>query len=371
MRVLVITPRLGKDPWTTGPIAAAVLRAIAESGHEPVLAADSIEDAEMFALACATETYRDFSPTSSDFPPGFGAWARKAAERIKPERTLSLCRTVVGDAWWPLEPTRGAWLRRTLGTKSLIGIAAHLAKHHAVLLPRSRRVIRGRAGANEAPIEIREPGITLMDGPSEGERIAARRRVRELLGIDQDAHVLGLSATAGFGRQLDAPLTGIAMASTPARPLTVLALVRDTFSFHAAVKRAEARTTGTLWSRVHMVPPTQNAMAALAACDGVLAPISAWGDCTTSGGTGRFVADALLMGVPVAAVDSASGADLLRHGLGPGFLLRASRPPGWRVAVDRLVALSRRAQPARVPTVASALQSCLAAWATPPASPRP
>jgi len=226
-------------------------------------------------------------------------------------------------------------------------------------------VIRGRAAAGDALIEIRPPGLTLLDRPSDEQRIEARGRVRESLGIKRDVHVLGLSATSGFGRHLDATLAGLALANSPTRPLVVLAMVRDTFSIHAAVKRAEKRTGKHLWPSVYALPPTQEIMPVLAACDGVLAPLSAWGDGLTSGCTGRFLADALLMGVPVAAIDSASGADLLRQGLGPGFLVRASRPPGWRATVDRLIALERNPHPARVPTVASVLQTCLAAWAAP------
>lgn len=362
MRVLVITPRLGRDPWTTGPIVATVLRVIAEAGHEPLLAADSIEDAAMLGGASVVEAFRDFSPTSSDFPSGFPSWVREIANRMKPDRTLSLCRSVVGNACWPLEPTRGAWMRRVLGTKSPVGIAAHLAKHHAVVRPRGRRVIRGRAAANDPPIEIRPPGLTLLDRPSDEHRVEARGRVRDSLGIGHNVHVLGVSATSGFGRQLDAPLAGLALANSPTRPLAVLAMARDTFSLHAAVRRAENRTGAPLWPHMHVLPPTQEAMPVLAACDGVLAPLSAWGDGLTSGCTGRFLADALLMGVPVAAIDSASGADMLRLGLGPGFLVRASRPPGWRATVERLIALERNSQPARVPTVASALKGCLESW---------
>jgi hypothetical protein len=364
MRLLVFAPRLGSQPWSVGPLAAALASALTARGHRLVLAADSVDDPAMFTACERVVTFRTYSQTSTDFPAGFGRWCAAQRSALRHDAALSLARSAAADVSWPLDPTPLVWLRHHAATKSPLGLGALLVKHRAVARalaggrgPRPARLFTDGPGPHltaarrlglhpEDPRLVMLPRFCLLEPIAPGEREACRDAVRGMLRIAPGSLVFVLSVPESIGRRLDAPLRGLAMTGSGGRahgPI-LIALARDTFTLRAAVARAGG---GELLDRVRIVTPTADPRPPLLATDYALAPFA------SAYGHGQFVSDALWMGTPVIALAAAAGAELILPPAtltpAPGLLVRRDAAPDWAEA------LTHAASPATLARAAAAV----------------
>jgi hypothetical protein len=259
----------------------------------------------------------------------FRRWVERTRPMVEHDVSLSLTRLVSADVWAPVGPTSG----RSFGVmvRSLSPISAGLEALHqpwlASAIMAERAAKRHANGAVLAEIGADQPtGVDLgfvsgLTRPTDGERDALRREVRDRLGIGQDQPVLLMSCAhldrPGLGPMLDA-----------------LGRFRDDGPLLLVVGRrgwsiSQAAAAHGCSGQVRHLGATGRMDAALSACDAAVAPFRAAGN----GTTGRFIADAVLMGVPVLADPLAPGARLLRERPDAGEIVHGD----WLGAIRRVV----------------------------------
>jgi len=346
MHILLVTPRLPVAPYSIGPMVGAIAHALIGRGHRLTIAADSIEDPLMFE-GCGLCTHRDFSQTSTDFPPGFERWYTLMRGRIDHDASLSFARACAADVIFPLDPTRRAWLAQNSHTRSFVGFAAHLVKHYAVFLP---HVPDTRAHAKARTLAATDlPRFSLLAPATAMERDGYRASVRAAVDVAPGRMVLVLSAPESFGSRLQALLGALAIIARDDRERApvLLALARDTFTLRAGATRA-----GVLGS-LRIFTPTADIRPALLAADYALAPFAARvREQPLTGALGRLVTDALWLGTPVIALARAMGADLIaargERAATPGVLVPEETCQAWvaalRMAQDPATHISARAE---------------------------
>jgi len=153
-----------------------------------------------------------------------------------------------------------------------------------------------------------------------------------MLAIGEHRRVFLVSAPGSVGRLLD-PLSvavadlgageGMDRADAP----VLLVLAKESFRAHeSALKSGRPEN-------FRILGQTARPELALAACDVAVAPFPAWRGGFEHAASGRFIADALAFGRPVAALRGASGADLLRSGdesgHAPGIIVERGSPADW------------------------------------------
>jgi len=360
MRVLVLSGRTARQPWTHGAIVQAICSALAARGHAVVLAAQSIDEPRAFAGCEAVHAFDSFDQTATDWPLGFATWARRRRGRIPHDVSVSLSRLVGGDVWMPLDPSAAAWLARAARSLSVPSLAIALARHCGVFRAwageaffvapirgddesirrvlaigparddAARRLQRAR-GLGERVRRV-EPFAAIVP-PSETELRALRDRTRAILGIAPNRRVVLVSAPRPVGKLLDPLLLAVrelALREGEGSPV-MLALARDGYAVHSRAVRCAAVKS------LRVMGLTERMDAALAAADMVALPIRAERGVFEQGGAGRLAADALALGRPLLALAGSVGSSLARlRSSGddsPGIVVEQSSRELWSRAL--------------------------------------
>lgn len=362
MRVLVISGRAARQPWTHGGLAARICSGLASRGHAITLACQSLDDPALFAACRQTTAFAPFDQTATDWPHGFPAWARGRRRAHAHDVSLSLSRVAAADVWLPLEPSGRAFAYRLWHTHGIKSLAIAGARHNGALrawaadaffgAPRTtdvnpiRRVIAvGRASGEAARLlhtvrglgegVVRAEPFSMVE-PRDAAAVAAlRHQTRGLLRIEPDRLVVLVSAPLPVGTTLDSLLLGVAerAARDPPRAPVLLALAKDCVALHTRAIRCGAA------SHTRILGLTERIDAALAAADIVALPHKSEGTVFESGGLGRLAAEALCSGRPLLAVSGASGYELARLRSAsqdePGIVIDVPSASAWTRALSQ------------------------------------
>ena len=364
MRVLVISGRTARHPWSHGPLVAAVCDALIARGHTVSLAAQSVEDAEMFARCERVRAFDSFDQTATDWPLGFAAWTRQQRQMTAHDVSISFSRVAAGDVWMPLEPSGAAWLARIRRSHALPSQAIAIARHHGALRawafdaflvtpptgeddPIRRvlavgstaagefsRTLHCARGLGERVAKVDPFGMIARPAADEFGRL--REATRALLSVEPEQRVVLVSVPAPAGRLLDGLLaaTAAAAARDRRRAPVLLMLARDCFALHGRAVKLGASGQTRIMGLTHQMS------AALAAADAVALPMRSARGLFENGGTMRLAADALAFGRPPLAVSGAPGYGMARlrsaAEITPGLVIDTSSRGEWERAFSQL-----------------------------------
>ncbi len=357
MRILIFIEYVIVGHWRRDAWSVAVARGLAGMGHEVIVACDGAHDLTAFSPAEVIAR----KPLRTRFggqPIRFQAWAEQIRESTPHDVSLSLTPLV------PAAVTLTA-IDNALGRFSVIlrmrnPFSMVLEYLHEPLLPlvaiAERRVVRSplirhRLVLAGAPVGTRvgddiSIGMASTQEPMSAEdRESLRTAVRTALGIDPEACVLLTSAMHPFRGGASAMVEGFAAAQSRAAapmgseasissrvvPPVLLVAGRYNVAFHSAAVKA-----GCV-DRVKFLGGTSRMDAALAAADAAIVPAPV----RLLTGTGRFIADAVRVGLPVVASPGAPGVALLTRAasgvLAPGIVVDENSPSAWRTAIEMIL----------------------------------
>lgn len=346
MKVLILAEFVEPHPWGQSRWAVDLARGLHARGHEVVLACDGIYDPEELA-PMRVLAHRHRRREHDRRPAAFHRWALRTMRREPHDVSLSLTRLAPADVRVEMDrpAVRALWAHVrgrnvvSAGFEAVQHPYLPLAVAAEALTRRSGRVKRvlmlggvpGRLGPDELGYASR------LATPEPGAFAALRRRTREALGVSPDRHAVLISAAHPERSGLRAFLEGfrgVRMARQVLPPVLLVAGGAG-HGVHAAAVAAGVA------SGVRVIGGTSRIDAALAACDLAAAPLGG----RHAGETGRFIADALRVGRPVAADQGVRGAELLGplNGAGsarPGHVLVSPDAHHWKRAL--LGALSER-----------------------------
>lgn len=364
MRVLVISGRTARHPWSHGHLVAAACDALVGRGHAVALAAQSVDDAMMFARCESVRTFDSFDQTATDWPLGFAAWARKQRRMTAHDVSLSFSRVAAGDVWMAQEPSGAAWLARIRRSHSPSSQAIAIARHHGALRawafdaflvtpptgeddPIRRVLAVGSTAAGEVSRALhRARGLGervakvdpfgMVPPPSAEEIGRLRETTRTMLRVRPEQRVVLVSVPSPAGGLLDGLLTAAAAAAERdrGRAPVLLLLARDCFALHRRAVKVGAVGQTRIMGLTHQM------IAALAAADAVALPMRSARGLFENGGTTRLAADALAFGRPLLAVSGAPGYGMARlrssAEITPGLVIDTSSKGEWERALSQL-----------------------------------
>lgn len=335
LRIAVLTEFVRALPADNSAWAPLIAAALAARGHHVTALADGIETPDAFG-ALPTIVHRHGRIHHGCEPFGFRRWAARTLAKLAPDVTLSLTDHVAAQVWLPLGPGPWAFVR-SLRHTTLVGAALDIAHRPYIALELfSQRAALREAARMQAtiarfaadPSSTRDARVQLLphasivaariSGDLEDERANARRA----LGVHPTTPLLALSATDHEADALAIVFEALAQmrAHSTAAPRLLLA----------------SRTPSRLRRRaaLHGVADTLTPIGTthapefwLAAADALLAPTPA----RTGDSSGRLIADALALGVPVIAHALAPGAQLITGE--SGIRLHAAGATRWRDAI--------------------------------------
>ncbi len=343
--ILVIAEYIRSMPWSNSIWAARLARQLAEQGHRVLVACDGIEDAAVLRAAhprLTLEIRRPLRKLRASDPLGFARWAQQLRAAHPSARSVSFTRYAAADAWIPLGHAIVTTLTRAVrahrpatAAMELLhrpwAIQAFVAERRVLREGRSIRGARatlGREGVSSDTGEWREVPLgfasALVPPPAEA-RAALRERTRALLGIPPHALLLAASGVHTDRPGLPQMLAGLSLEHARAADAPHMLLVgRKTHTLARMCERAGVRHV------VHLLGGTDRMDAVLAAADLAVATSRVHDPAAT----GRFIADALRMGVPVLAAAPAAGACLLRSSsaseTSAGLVIDPADPGHWR-----------------------------------------
>ena len=364
MRILIFIEYVIVGHWRRDAWSVAVARGLSGLGHDVIVACDGAHDLAAFAPAEVIAR----KPLRTRFggqPLRFQAWAEKIRDTTTHDVSLSLTPLV------PAVVTLTA-IDNALGRFSVIlsmrnPVSMMLEYLHEPLLPlvaiAERRVVRSPLIQRRLVLAGAPPGARVGDDVSIGmastqepvtgdARESLRTGVRSSLGIDSEACVLLTSAMHPFRAGATAMVEGFAAArdravvpmgseasiSSRDAPPVLLVAGRYNVAFHNAAAKA-----GCL-DRVKFLGGTSRMEAALAAADVAIVPAPL----RPLTGTGRFIADAVRVGLPVVASPGAPGVHLLTRVasgvLSPGIVVGDNTPQAWRAAIEMILDSGVRAR---------------------------
>ena len=346
MKILMVVEYVRRFPWSGGRWAADLSLALRRRGHALTVACDGVEDAGLFGPTPVLVRRPKRTFRGSD-PSGFQAWALDLARTGGFDATVSLTPLVPADLWMPVSYSSIALVGHLVRSHSLISAAMELAarpwlpagvmteaRSRGSWLP-GRRVVRTHIGSlsGEAPVGY----ASRLEPMGEAGRARARAAVRDLLGLSPERPLLLASVVHPYRPGLDAFMRGLALTRHELRERgpVLLFMGRRTYPAHRA---ALASGCGRY---VRFLGGTARPELALAACDVAVAPFSGAGEIAT----GRFIADALRLSVPVLAHPRAPGAELVRpeHFGTPeiGEIVADASAVGWSRAIQGSLSLER------------------------------
>lgn len=347
--ILVIAEYIRSMAWSSSIWAARLARELAEQGHRVLVACDGIEDAAVFGTShprLTLEIRRPLRKLRASDPLGFAPWSDQRRAAHPSARSISFTRYAAADVWIPLGHGIVTTLTRAVrahrpatAAMELLhrpwAIQAFLAERRTLRVGRSigcARGMLGQEGGGHDAGDFREIPLgfasALVPPPADA-RAALRERTRALLGIPPHALLLAASAVHTDRPGLAEMLDGLSLVHAHSGEAPHLLLVgRKTHTLARACERAGIRHA------VHLLGGTDRMDAVLGAADLAVAT----GRVHDPAATGRFIADALRMGLPVLAAASAAGASLLRSPTGAetsaGLMVDPADPSHWRSSIE-------------------------------------
>ena len=328
MRIAVVAEHIHRWPWHPSRWATDLAGGLAARGHEVAIVCDAIDDPWSVSERVRVLRRRPGRAPRSRQPIRFVRWATRTGAPF--DRTISLTRLVAGDLWIACEPRSWNSFVRSVASPSpatvlLEGLSrpwlplALVGEVRARRDGRSRpvactRIGHARDGEHALPLVSR-----LADEPSP----TARGMLRSALRIDPEQVFMLVSAVDAPARRLRDLFTGVARLRHSAG--VVLGVLT-----HEPVRVLRLGHATRVGDRLRILGTTTDMASLLAAAD--LAIVRA------SGQSGRFLADAIRMGVPVLCEAGAVGASIVEPpaiGSGPvGRLVRDCTPAGWAGVLD-------------------------------------
>ncbi len=336
LRIGIVTEFVRVFQTASSAWAPLLARELASRGHTVTVLADGIEHPDCFG-SLPVVVHRHGRIHHGCEPMGFRRWCADALAKINADATLSLTDHVAADLWLPLGPGPGAFLRNLRHT-TLVGAAMDLAHRPYVLLEllsqhaarrdaqkqSARRVCFAADPASQSlPYgSLVLPTTATLVPPAQNACMKMRTTLRASLGIVPTTPLLLLSVNNHEVEYLSAVFEALAQlrAHSSATPRFLLASRTPTFLRHQA----------SAWGVQDAILPagsTRQPELLLAACDAVLQPCPA----RAGESSGRLIADALTMGVPVLADATAPGSSLIANGA--GIRLHAPTAASWRDAI--------------------------------------
>ena len=300
-------------PWTHAWWAHILATGLAQRGHTVDLVLDGTELPIDPAAAFRVHIARPRRIHLGAHPGRFGRLVQTLRQRDPAAVVLSLTPLVAGDLWLPIEPSPLQVARRLVRDLRPVSLALELAHHPwlpfeawAAWRARHPRSIRlafdGRPGTEPLP------RVTTLTQPQADAAYRDAALVRARFDIPFDHALAALSLAEFNPRVLGSFLSDLAAAAS--KPLTILAA---TARPHTLTRLADLAGFSSTHVRtpIHLVPVTltRSIHPLLAAADLALAPPPFAS--TPAGHSGRWIADALALGVPVLAHADAPGATLL------------------------------------------------------------
>lgn len=338
-RVLVIAGRVGSDAWSSGDVVARVVSGLVERGYGVGVIAESVDDSDRMRVSGAglVVAKNRFEQSASDFPFGFGGWARQQRRKIEHDVSVSFSRVVGGNVWMPLDPTGWSWLGQLVSARGVARSMPTVAKHWGVVRElasiaragsESGCVLAvGEVAAQGARRRVRGAEVREVEffSPVQVEHNAGESatpmRVRRLIGAWSGREVRPTQGTAGFhehvvigvnasgraGPALMGLFQEVALAHGPMSPIAGplgVVFTREQFRVREMACRAGAERF------VRVVGMTGAIEQVLGECDAAALPTACAGGAFDSGAMGRMAATALVLGKPLIAMAGAPGAEL-------------------------------------------------------------
>jgi|GEM_PF-3914017 len=336
LRIAVLTEFVRALPTDTSRWVPVLTSGLRSRGHRVTVLADGVEQPDVLGDV-PTVVHRHGRIHHGCEPFGFRRWARRTQSELAPDVTLSLTDHIAADVWLPLGP--GPWtFLDSLRHTTPVGAVLDLAHRPWVLLEllSQRAALRDatRLGALRAtfaadPSSTRGLGDALslptaspLACVSEEHRTAMRERARAAMRVAPATPLLLLSANDHELEHLDVVFEAFSLmrAHSSASPRVLLASRTPTKVRRRAARHGVADV-------IQSIGTTHNSAALLCAADAAIVPCPA----RAGESTGRFIADALAIGMPIIANAAAAGARLISSEA--GIRLHAAGASRWRDAI--------------------------------------
>jgi glycosyltransferase involved in cell wall biosynthesis len=363
-KVLIFAEYLRSMAWSTTAWIPAIARSLERQGHTVHVCCDGLEDAAIFHATSDTlqvHVRRPDRKLRASDPLRFAKWCRAQLDSHVGARSISFTRYFPGELWIPLgkpilstvfhairahRPATAAMeiLHRPWAPKALF--AEHFAQSRGdrtqsriglfELAPHTPQRLGDLPTPSDPPEEPWTQPLFMgyastIVPPSVEAAQNDRARLRRLLGISESALVIAISAVhhdrPGLREFFEGAAATIASHVPPSPDLHVLVAGRKTHTLHRLME------VSGIAGRTHILGGTARIDAVLAASD-IAAATPTRADPTS---TGRFIADALVMGVPVLATPTSPGSQLLRRtaedATTAGLIVDFPSPDAWRRAL--------------------------------------
>lgn len=348
MRFLLAANFVRDMPWTPSWWAVTLARSLSARGHEVELVLDGTEVADTALFGVPVHVARPGRIHLGAHPGRFQRLLRELRERTR-ATVLSLTPMVAGDLWLPLDPSPLQIAKRLIRDLKPISLALELSHHpwigfEAWAAWRATHHPSLQLTFADSPGPTAVPRVTTLTPLAAEAAWQASRSVRDRLGIQGNDLLAVLSLPEVDEKRIGAYFRELAEAGGGS--ITILVA---THRPHTVARLAWQAGLGG----VRPITLTRSLHAVLAASDVALAP-PAQSPPPRAGHGGRWIADAIALGVPVIARPDSPGAELLVESQAPcdtGETLRAalanvrsrlqarSEPPTIppRVSLDRLL----------------------------------
>jgi hypothetical protein len=336
MRIAIIAEFVRAFPSASSAWVPLLARELSQRGHHVTVLADGIEDPGAFG-PIPVVVHRHGRIHHGCEPFGFRTWCVGTLRAISPQTTLSMTDHVAADLWLPLGPGPRTFLR-SLRHTSLVGAAMDLAHRPYILLELlSQFAARRDAGAAQSrriafnadpvsgtlsPASLVLPTTSTLTPLAPNDAQSARESVRAALRIATTTPLLMLSINDHEAEYLELVFDALSQlrAHCSASPRLLLASRTPTF----------LRRRAAVWGvddAILSAGTTHRQELLLAASDALIQPCPA----RAGESSGRLIANALAMRVPVLADATAAGSPLITQGA--GIRLHAPTAASWRDAL--------------------------------------
>jgi hypothetical protein len=294
-------------PWSPAWWSVALSRGLAARGHEVVVVVDGMELVDWPVPGVECRVARPDRVHLGAHPGRFARLVAASAGERPGSVVLSLSSLVAGDLWLPVEPSPVSVVARLVRDLKPVSLALELAHHpwlpveawYAARASRQRGVKRLTFdGTGETSV----PRVSLLSTAD----VAAARAfpMKSILRLSGD-RLVAVTSLPEVDRRGIAAFLGFLGTSGVAMDLIVVTRRPHT------VATLAANVVGGTGLRVIPMTLTRSLPGILAGCDVAVAVPERSGGGVWAGHAGRFVADAIALGVTVVAHTSAAGAALL------------------------------------------------------------
>jgi hypothetical protein len=306
MRVVIASNFVRNMPWSPAWWSVALSRGFVARGREVCVVVDGMELVEWPVPGVECRVARSDRVHLGAHPGQFARLVSVTASEQHGSVVLSLTPLIAGDLWLPVEPSPGAVAARLVRDLKPVSLALELAHHPWLPIEAWYAAwAKGRRGVTRLSFDgtggSSVPRVSLLSASD----VAAARAfpLRSILRLSGDRTV-AVASLPEVDRGSVAALLGILGASGVAMDLIVMTRRPHT------VATLAAGMTGTAL-RVVPMNLTRSLPGILAGCDLAVAAPERMRGASWAGHAGRFVADAIALGVPVVAHPSAAGSALL------------------------------------------------------------